>query len=72
MTAPLARPSSSPFASWRRGVLIRRDRQAVIFLGICEICLMAGPSCQICDAARPRPLTPMGGPICEQCLEQLQ
>ena len=33
------------------GVLMRRDRQALIFLGKCEICDGEGLNCQICGAA---------------------
>lgn len=52
--------------------LIRRDRQALIFLGVCEVCNGEGRNCQICDAEHAEALTPMGGPICPECLERLQ
>jgi hypothetical protein len=53
-------------------VLLRRDRKALIFLGKCEICDGLGRNCQICGWEHAETLTPMGGPICPECLEQLQ
>jgi hypothetical protein len=54
------------------GVLMRRDRQALIFLGKCEICDGEGLNCQICGCEHAENVTPMGGPVCAECREALQ
>lgn len=53
-------------------VLMRRDRQAVIFLGVCEICAGKGRNCEICGWEHAECVSPMGGPLCAECLELLQ
>lgn len=54
------------------GYLVRRDRQRVIFLGRCDVCAGSGLNCQVCDAEHAEASTPMGGPICPECLEAMQ
>lgn len=53
-------------------VLLNRDRKALIFLGKCDACNGEGRNCQICGWEHAECLTPMGGPICEDCELLLQ
>ena len=53
-------------------VLMRRDRQVLIWLGKCAICDGEGRNCEICGAEHAECETPRGGPICEDCELLLQ
>ena len=53
-------------------VLMRRDREALIFIGVCEVCDGHGRNCQLCGWEHAERTSPAGGPVCAECLELLQ
>jgi hypothetical protein len=53
-------------------VLVRHDREALLFLGRCSICDGRGRNCQICGWEHAGSASPMGGPLCAECVELLQ